>query len=76
MSVGGVEVGVEVEGDGRGQTKSERRDQTVSWGQTIAGICQTQAYKLYTKKQDREHVYVVRPDQSQLLVAQGRPGTI
>ena len=44
-----VEGDVGVEGEGRGRTKSERRDQTVSWGQTVAGICQTRAYKLYTK---------------------------
>ena len=71
--MGDNEVEVEVEDEER----EARSDGTrVSWGQTVAGICQTQAYKLYTKKQDRGHVSVIRPDQSQLLVAQGGTGTI
>ena len=59
MSVVDVDVGGEVEGegDGRGRTKSERRDRTVSWGQTVAGICQTQSYKLNTRVRSCGRMY-------------------
>ena len=79
MAMVDVDVGgeVEVEVEDEDEEREARSDGTrVSWRQRVAPICQTRAYKLYTKNQNRGHMYVVRPDQSQRLVAQGKPGTI
>ena len=66
MAMGEVDVGDEVEGEvgDEDEEREARSDGTrVSWGQTVAGICQTRAYTPYTKNQNRGHMYVVRPDQ-------------
>ena len=60
MAMGDNEVEVEVEDEER----EARSDGTrVSWGQWVAGICQTRAYKLYTSVLECVHMYVVNPDQ-------------
>ena len=54
MAMGDNEVEVEVEDEER----EARSDGTrVSWGQWVAGICQTQSYKLNTRVRSRGRMY-------------------
>ena len=58
MAMGDVEGGGEVEGEveDEDEEREARSDGTrVSWGQTVAGICQTRTYKLYTRVRRVEH---------------------
>ena len=62
MAMGDVDGDGEVEGEveDEDEEREARSDGTrVSWGQTVAGICQTRAYKLYTSVLECVHMYVV-----------------